>query len=53
MFVRKKNNRSGTVSAVIVSKQSGTYREIRAVGTSADATEVAELVEQGVQFDWF
>ena len=47
MFVRKKNNRSGTVSVVIVSKQSGTYREIRTMGTSADATEVAEFVEQG------
>jgi hypothetical protein len=50
MFVRKKKNRSGTVSVVIVSKQSGTYREVRSIGTSSDASEVAEYVHQGN--DW-
>ena len=50
MFVRKKNNRSGTVSVVIVSKQSGVYKEIRTVGTSSDTLKVAELVQQGK--DW-
>ena len=50
MFVRKKNNRSGTVSVVIVSKQSGAYREIHRVGRSSDALKVADLVQQGK--DW-
>ena len=50
MFVRKKNNRSGTVSVVIVSKQSGGYKEIRTLGTSSKESEIANLVEQGN--DW-
>jgi transposase len=50
MFVRKKNNRSGTVSVVIVSKQSGRYKEVRTVGTSSDELEVATFVQQGN--DW-
>jgi transposase len=47
MFVRKKNNRSGTVSVVVVSKQYGVYREIRTVGTSSSASKIAEFVQQG------
>ena len=50
MYVRKKNNRSGTVSVVIVSKKSGAYKEIRTVGTSSDDKRLAELIEQGK--DW-
>ena len=50
MFVRKKNNKSGTVSVVIVSKQSGAYREIHRVGTSSKEPELAKLVEEGK--DW-
>jgi len=50
MFVRKKNNRSGTVSVVIVSKQSGVYKEIHTVGVSSEASEVSALVHQG--HDW-
>ena len=50
MYVRKKNNRSGSVSVVIVSKQSGVYKEIRTIGTSCKESEVLALVEQGK--DW-
>jgi len=50
MFVRKKNNRSGTVSVVIVSKQSGIYKEIRIIGTSSKESEIEELVRRGK--DW-
>ena len=50
MFVRKKKNRSGTVSVVIVSKQSGAYNEIRTVGTGSSAAEIAGLIVQGK--DW-
>ena len=49
MYARKKN-RSGTVSVVIVNKQSGAYKEVRTVGTSSDELELAELVQQGK--DW-
>jgi transposase len=50
MYVRKKNNRSGTVSVVVVSKQSGVYKEIKNFGTSSDTTTIGKLVEQGN--DW-
>jgi hypothetical protein len=50
MFERKKKNRSGTVSVVVVNKQSGKYKEMLAVGTSSDASEVSELVARGK--DW-
>ena len=50
MFVRRKHNRSGTVSVVIVDKGSGAYREIRTIGTSSEESEVAEFVRQGQ--DW-
>jgi len=50
MFVRKKHNRSGTVSVVIVEKQKGVYREVRVLGTSFNESEVSKFVEQGK--DW-
>ena len=50
MFVRKKKNRSGTVSVVIVRKQLGAYSEIRTVGTGSSASEISKLVSEGK--DW-
>jgi transposase len=50
LFVRKKNNRSGTVSVVIVSKQSGVYREIRTMGVSSKDSEISFLVDQGKEW---
>ena len=50
MYVRKKKNRSGTVSVVIVSKQSGAYREIRTIGVSSEDLEISSLVEEGNQW---
>jgi transposase len=50
MFIRKKKNRSGTISVVVVSKQSGSYKELQSIGTSSDESEIARLVQQGN--DW-
>jgi len=50
MFVRKKKNRSGTVSIVIVSKRTGSYKEIHTVGTGVGESEVATLVRQGKEW---
>ena len=47
MFVRRRHNRSGTVSVVVVDKQKGVYREIRTIGTSSEEMEVSEFIEQG------
>ena len=43
MYVRKKKNRSGTTSVVIVSKARGFYEEIRSFGTASTEDEVAVL----------
>lgn len=43
MFVRKKKNRSGTVSIVVVDKSHGRFREVHNLGTSSDAHEIDKL----------
>ncbi len=47
MYVRKKKNRSGTTSIVVVKKLKGIYREIKTIGTSKDASEIESLFSQG------
>lgn len=47
MFLRKKKNRSGTTSVVVVEKRKGVYREIITIGTSNDAAEIETLLSQG------
>ena len=47
MFIRKKKNRSGTTSIVVVEKRKGIYREIKTIGTSSDASEIGYLWFQG------
>jgi len=48
MYVRRKRNRSGSTSIVVVSKQSGRYKEVHVVGTSSDSATIEELYQQGV-----
>lgn len=43
MYVRKKRNRSGTISVVVVVKQDGRYKEIKSFGSSADENEIEAL----------
>lgn len=43
MFVRKKKNRSGTVSVVIADKSSGKFKELKTIGVSSDSDELASL----------
>lgn len=43
MFVRKKKNRSGTVTIVVVDKSHGRFREVHNLGTSSDAHEIERL----------
>lgn len=47
MYVRKKRNRSGSISVVVVDKSSGRYKEIHVVGTTSDEKELLQLVEKG------
>lgn len=40
MYMRRKRNRSGSITVVVVDKSKGKYREIKVFGTSKDPAEV-------------
>lgn len=46
MFIRKKKNRSGSVSIQIIQKQHGKYVVIKTLGTSGDEEEIDRLYKQ-------
>ena len=50
MFVRKKKNRSGSVSVAVVDKSKGRFREIRQFGVAHTEAEINALVWQAK--DW-
>jgi len=50
MFIRKKKNRSGTTSIVVVEKRNGVYREIHTIGVGKDITEIEFLYRQGIRW---
>ena len=43
MFVRRKKNRSGTISIVVVDKHGGKFKELHTIGIAADESEVDGL----------
>ena len=47
MFVRKKKNRSGTTSIVVVDKSGGRFRELKTIGVSSDEKEIAVFYQHG------
>lgn len=49
MFVRKKRNKSGSVSVQLIDKKAGGYRVARTLGSSRDIEEIERLVLQGKQ----
>lgn len=48
MFVRKKRNRSGSVSVQIIDKSYGTYRVLKTVGSSSDEEEIERLYRSAI-----
>ena len=46
MYVRKKHNRSGSTSVVVVSKASGKYKEIKSFGSSTSEGEIDSLCDK-------
>ena len=46
MYVRKKRNRSGSTSVVMVSKASGKYKEIKSFGSSTSEEEKDSLCDK-------
>jgi len=47
MFVRKKKNRSGTTSVVVVDKSRHQFRELKTIGVSSDEKIITELYQSG------
>ena len=47
MFVRKKKNRSGTTSIVVVDKHGGKFKELHTVGIATDDKEIEKLAARG------
>lgn len=50
MFVRKKKNRSGTTSVVVVDKSHGKFKELVTIGISKNEEEINQLVQQGEEW---
>ena len=50
MFVRKKPNRSGSVSVVVVEKRNGKVCYLKTMGISSDSSEIDRLYSQGKQW---
>ncbi len=50
MFVRKKRNKSGSVSVQVVAKDNGKYRVVKTVGCSSDLAQVDCLYRQGQEW---
>ena len=48
MFVRKKKNKSGSVSVQIIDTSSGKPRLLKTIGSSANAVEIENLYHQGI-----
>lgn len=46
MFVRKKNNKSGSVSIQIIDKSNGKYKVLKTVGSSSNEDEIEKLYEE-------
>jgi hypothetical protein len=49
MFVRKKPNRSGSTSVVIVDKKAGKVRYLKTIGVSSNSKEIEDFFSQGKQ----
>jgi transposase len=49
VFVRKKPNRSGSISVQLIEKTDGVYRVVRTLGSSRDPDEIQRLLLQGKQ----
>ncbi|KAA6324914.1 hypothetical protein EZS27_025815 [termite gut metagenome] len=47
MFVGKKHNMSGSTSVVVVDKGGRRFRELKTIGVSSNAKEMAELYQAG------
>jgi len=47
MFVRKKPNKSGTISVQVIEKRMGKYKVVKTIGSSQDLGAVDHFVKEG------
>jgi len=47
MFIRKKKNRSGSTSIVVIDKSNGRFRELKTIGVSTNEKDISELCQAG------
>jgi transposase len=47
MFIRRKKNRSGSTSIVVIDKSNGRFREVKTIGTSSDTSELERFYLEG------
>ena len=50
MFIRKKKNRSGTTSVVVVNKSHGKFKELITIGVSNDEVQIEQYINQARQW---
>lgn len=50
MFVRKKKNRSGSTSVIVVDKSGGRFRELKTIGVSSDPSQIHQFCREGNQW---
>lgn len=50
MFVRKKKNRSGTTSVVVIDKSQGKFKELVTIGVSSDEEEIEEFITKAKEW---
>ena len=50
MFLKKKKNRSGTVSVVVAEKIHGKYSELTTIGVSSDESVIEQLIIKGKEW---
>jgi len=49
MFIRKKHNKSGSISVQLISKSSGKYKVVKTIGSSKSEQEIEKLYFLGKQ----
>lgn len=47
MFIRRKHNRSGTISVVVVDKSNGRFKEVHRVGIAHSEEEAVQMEAEG------
>lgn len=50
MFVRRKVNKSGTTSVVVVDKSGGSFRQVKSFGSSSDPAEIERMFKEATEW---